>query len=87
MRTDRGVNCEGQPRWRKAQASNPNGNCVEIAVVGTDRIGVRNSRNPGGEMLVFPSARFRALLAATRRDAGASRPGAGTADRETWSAD
>jgi hypothetical protein len=64
MRTDRGG---GRQRWRKSTASNPNGNCVEIAVVGTDRIGVRNSRNPGGGTLVFPSAGFRELVVAARR--------------------
>jgi hypothetical protein len=52
------------PQWRKSRASNPNGNCVEIAILAADRIGVRNSRQPNGGALVFSSAPFHALLAA-----------------------
>ncbi|HEX5121045.1 MAG TPA: DUF397 domain-containing protein [Pseudonocardiaceae bacterium] len=68
MRTDSGASPGEQPRWRKAGASNPSGNCVEIAVVGIDRIGVRNSRHPDGAVLAFSSVGFHALLIAARCD-------------------
>ena len=56
------------PRWRKARASNPDGNCVEVAVLAADRIGVRNSRCPDGGMLVIPAVPFQALLVAAGND-------------------
>lgn len=74
MRTEPGVSGQDQPRWRKSLASNPSGNCVEIAVVTTDRVGVRNSRHPDGGVLVFPSVRFQELLIAARCDAWDGRP-------------
>lgn len=52
------------PQWRKSRHSNPSGNCVEIAVLATERIGVRNSRNPDAATLAFPGALFRALVIA-----------------------
>lgn len=68
MRTDPDAGRGDQPRWRKSRASNPSGNCVEIAMVDTRRIAVRDSWHPDGGVLVFPSSRFRALLVAARCD-------------------
>lgn len=71
MRTDPGAYRAPRPdapRWRKALASNPNGNCVEVAVLAADRIGVRNSRCPDGGVLVVPPAFFHALVVAARSD-------------------
>ena len=39
-------------RWRKSSASNPSGNCVELAELGDGAIGLRNSRYPAGPILV-----------------------------------
>lgn len=52
----------GKPmNWRKATASNPSGNCVELAPVG-DEIYVRDSKNPGDLPLVFTRAEMAAFV-------------------------
>ncbi|HEV7830876.1 MAG TPA: DUF397 domain-containing protein, partial [Pseudonocardiaceae bacterium] len=38
--------------WRKSQASNPNGDCVELAHLASGSVAVRNSRDPRGPALV-----------------------------------
>lgn len=45
------------PTWRKATASQANGNCVEVATLPDGTIGVRDSKNPTGAVLVFTRAR------------------------------
>jgi hypothetical protein len=39
-------------RWRKSTASNPSGNCVELAELASGAIALRNSRHPTGPVLV-----------------------------------
>lgn len=39
-----------------------NGNCVEVADLPGGTVGVRNSREPGGPVLAFTSAEWRAFL-------------------------
>lgn len=52
--------------WRKSgRSSNQGGNCVEVAVVG-DLIGLRDSKNPAGGVLVFARDRWRDFLAGIR---------------------
>ena len=57
------------PAWRKSSASNPYGNCVEMAVLGTGRIGMRNSRDVHGAVLEYPPEALEAFLALVRQGA------------------
>jgi hypothetical protein len=56
----------GVARWRKSQASNPSGNCVEIAALQGGHVAVRNSRHPQGPALVYTSAEIAAFIAGIR---------------------
>lgn len=48
-------------RWRKSTRSNGGGACVEVAVV--DRVvGVRDSKDPTGAVLVFEAGAWTAFL-------------------------
>jgi len=49
-------------RWRKSQASNPSGCCVEVAELPDGEIAVRNSRHPSGPALVYTRAEVAAFL-------------------------
>ena len=53
-------------RWRKSTASNPTGNCVELAELPDGGIAVRNSRSPQGPVLVYTRAEIGAFLAGVR---------------------
>lgn len=55
-----------QLTWVKSQHSNPSGNCVELACLPTGQIAVRNSRYPGGPVLVYTRAEIAAFLAGAR---------------------
>ena len=53
-----------QPRqlvWRKALRSMNNGNCVEVTSA-SGKIMVRDSRDPGGVWLMYPSRTWNAFL-------------------------
>jgi Domain of unknown function (DUF397) len=53
--------------WAKSSYSNPSGNCLEWRVVqagGGARVQVRDSRNPGGQVLTFDPAAWATFTAA-----------------------
>jgi hypothetical protein len=56
----------GVALWRKSQASNPSGNCVEVAALQGGEIAVRNSRHPSGPALVYTRAEIAAFIAGIR---------------------
>lgn len=49
-------------RWQKSSASNPSGNCVELAKLPDGEIAVRNSRDPSGPALVYTHAEIAAFI-------------------------
>jgi hypothetical protein len=52
--------------WHKSQHSNPNGACVEVALLPDGEIAVRNSRFPTGPALVYTRAEIAAFLAGAK---------------------
>ncbi|OLT11580.1 DUF397 domain-containing protein [Pseudonocardia sp. CNS-139] len=48
--------------WRKSSYSGHQGNCVEVATLGTGEVAVRNSRFPAGPALVFTPAQWREFV-------------------------
>ena len=49
-------------RWLKSRASNPSGNCVEMARLPNGTIAVRNSRFPDGPALLYTRAEIDAFI-------------------------
>ncbi|HEY2315442.1 MAG TPA: DUF397 domain-containing protein [Streptosporangiaceae bacterium] len=56
----------GSVKWRKSSASNPSGNCVELAALSDGRVAVRNSRQPDGPALVYTRGEVAAFLVGVR---------------------
>jgi len=53
--------------WRKSsRSSNNGGNCVEVARNLPDAVAVRDSKDPGGPVLIFTPAEWRAFAAGVR---------------------
>jgi hypothetical protein len=48
--------------WQKSQRSNAQGNCVELAQLPNGETALRNSRHPGGPILIFTGAEIDALI-------------------------
>jgi hypothetical protein len=55
-----------QLQWRKSKASNPSGNCVELAELDGGDIAVRNSRHPCGPTIVYTRAEIAAFISGVR---------------------
>jgi hypothetical protein len=53
---------ESQPEWIKSSLSFANGNCVEVADLSGDEIGVRNSRDAEGSVLRFTPDEWHAFI-------------------------
>lgn len=56
----------GPVRWRKSTASNPAGDCVELAGLMSGDVAVRNSRDPHGPALIYTRAEIRAFVAGAK---------------------
>ncbi|MFQ6398853.1 DUF397 domain-containing protein [Nocardia sp. KC 131] len=53
-------------RWLKSSRSASNGQCVEVAFLDGDLIGVRDSKNPACSALVFGPGEWEAFTAGVR---------------------
>jgi hypothetical protein len=53
-------------RWRKSSASNPSGNCVELAKLANGTIAMRNSRHPAGPVLISTREELAAFMRSIR---------------------
>ncbi|GGM35353.1 hypothetical protein GCM10012275_03280 [Longimycelium tulufanense] len=51
--------------WRKSRHSDNSGNCVEVAP-GRDRVAVRDSKRPRGDVLLFSSTHWDAFISGTK---------------------
>lgn len=51
--------------WRKSKASQPDGDCLEVAF-GNEAVRIRHSLDPRGAVLSFSYAEWRAFLAGAR---------------------
>ena len=65
---DTGIAAEqlGAVAWRKSSASNPSGDCIEVAALDSGAVAVRNSRDPQGPALVYTRAEIAAFIAGAK---------------------
>lgn len=55
----------GNAQWKKSSRSSGNGQCTEVAKLGTS-VGVRDSKDPTGPALLFNSAAWTAFTGALK---------------------
>ena len=53
--------------WRKSTLSGNLGNCVEVAMLDSGQVAMRNSRHPAGPALIFTPAEWAAFLGGVHR--------------------
>jgi hypothetical protein len=51
--------------WRKSRRSIGNGECVEVAAA-SGNVGVRDSKEPAGAVIVYPASAWQAFVARVR---------------------
>ncbi|TDB80966.1 DUF397 domain-containing protein [Micromonospora sp. KC721] len=56
-------------RWRKSSRSGNQGDCVEVADTLPGGVGVRDSKDPTGPVLIFPRAAWSAFTEGLRTNA------------------
>jgi hypothetical protein len=56
-------------KWFKSSRSANSANCVEVAWLERDRVGIRDSKNPHGPALTFTPNEWDAFVADTRSGA------------------
>lgn len=54
-------------KWFKSSRSGGNANCVEVAFLPNNHVGVRDSKDPSGPALMFTSAEWSVFTAAATR--------------------
>lgn len=63
-------------QWIKSSFSGNSGNCVEVAIT-ESVVGIRDSKDPDGSVLVVTREEWRGFMESSRRDDGRSRSGRG----------
>ena len=54
--------------WQKSSFSVANGECVEVAFLSDDTVGIRDSKHAEGPVLRFSRAEFRAFVQGIQQD-------------------
>lgn len=54
--------------WRRSSWSGTNGNCVEVALLRGGNVGVRDSKDPHGQVLRFSPEAWRSFVFAVRAE-------------------